>query len=166
MNKELYRSIIENSNELRKLKFVLDSLRLFLKKNENSFKNEESINSLRRIKVYLENVEKDYQRRDLELRRKRLLLYSTCEHEVAIKSIEGAGCRCLICNKSFSWCDNIFPNEVSISVDVTRDYQVANIIGEIFEHAVYSDGDLVETISDALEELQYDRNIKVYRRSR
>ena len=88
MNKELYIKREKQLEELRKLSFLVHSLKDFLEKNEKNFKKEESIDALKKIKMYFEEKEREYN--ECEAIQKSLTkeLVSTCKHEIAIMSRE------------------------------------------------------------------------------
>ena len=166
MNKELYIKRENKLNELNKLRVIVRALQDFLENNENNFKKEESVEVLKRIREYYEVKQKEYDTNEEEEKKIYKELYSTCNHEVSVKWSNRPAYRCLICECAFDE-DGIPINEIAlISVDTTKDYEVAYIIEDIFKDIVHSDKDLVETINDAVEDLQYERNIKVYRRTK
>lgn len=164
MNKELYIKKENKLEELQKLSFLVHSLKEFLTENEQNFKKEESIEALKRIKKYFEIKDKEYH--DCEEKHKLMTkeLISTCKHEIAIMPSRMPYYQCLICKQILSQNINAIPKKSIISVDVTNDYEVEYILEKIFIEVVYSDKDLIKTINQTVEELQYDRNIKIYRR--
>lgn len=155
MNKKLYIKRDNQIKELKKLKIIVDSLESFLKENEKKFKRIESVEALKKIRLFFEKKQKEYL--DCENKAKEMdkELYCACSHEVSIKHFN-LQYHCLIC-------DHVVSDSL-ISIDISNDYKVIHIIESIFNDVVYSDKDLIETISEKLEEIQYDRNIKVYRR--
>lgn len=166
MNKELYIRKEESLKELQKLRVLVSCLQTFLEKNEKNFKREESIEALEKIRTYFEINEKEYHESESKYREVEMKLYSTCNHEVAVKRSNYFCYECLICNRILESNRDKVPENSLISIDTTKDYEVAGIIEEIFKEVVHSDKDLIEEISDAIEEMQYDRDIKVYWRSR
>lgn len=164
MNKQLYIKNEKKLMELNKLFFLTQSLKSFLDENENNFKKQESIKALKKIREYLECKNKEYcncedQQRDINQE-----LYLTCNHEIAIKYSNSLYYECLICNHYLDYNMNTTPQN-TIFIDATNDEQVAYNVKKIFDEIVHSDKDLTETISPHLEEIQFERNIKVYRRS-
>lgn len=161
MNKELYIKKEITLQELMKSRALVNCLQTFLSQNEKNFKQEESIEALKRIRFFLTLKEEEYQKIQ---RRKETLeqkLLKTCQHEVAIKYSNVPHYYCLICNCIL---EGAPPEDALLSIDTTDDYKVGNIIDKIFEEIVHSDKDLIETINAVLEEMQYERNIKIYRR--
>ena len=162
MDKELYIKREEQLKKLWEVRSLVSVLEEFLIKNQENFKRKESIEALKRIKLYFELKQKELLEIDKKEKEISNELYSTCKHEIAIKGWEGNPYyQCLICGHN-----SIEPINSLISIDVTNDFQVGYIIDKILKDVVHSDKDLMETISDAVEEMQYDRDIKVYRRSR
>lgn len=163
MNKELYIKREQNLILQEKLKVRIDYLEYFLKKYETSFKKEESIEALKRIKEYLEIIKKEYY--DNKINQKQLYkeFYTTCNHEVAIKYYNTY--HCLICDCNLGGNNDKIPHQPIISIN-TEDYEVLSIMKETFEQVVHSDKDLIETITKIIEEIQYEKDIKVYRRSK
>lgn len=87
-----------------------------------------------------------------------------CQHEIAItlgnvKDIYS----CLICGKKLGHA----PKEKSIiAIDTMNSSNKTWEIKEKFEQIVYSEDDLIETMTDILEDMQYESKIKVYRRQK
>lgn len=166
MNKELY---IKNKNKVKELKelyYILRNLQSFLKDNEKNFKRENSILALKKIKEYLEKKEKEYKLLESDQKNIEKELYYNCNHEIAIKYSNMPAFQCLICGSSLDKDRNIIREKALLSIDTTNDYKVAYIIEEAFKDIVYSDKDLMDTINNLVEELQYERNIKIYRRTK
>lgn len=166
MNKELYIQKEKSLKELQELSFLVHSLQSFLIENEKKFKREKSIDALNKIKQYFELKEKEYHKSENKQKEILRKLYSTCTHETAIKRRNISNYQCLICGCSLGKARDDIPEDCLISIDTTKDYKAAYIIEGIFKEIVYSDKDLIETINDAVLEMQYDRDIKVYRRLR
>lgn len=166
MNKELYIKNANKEKELKELYYILRNLQSFLKDNENNFKREKSILALKRIKEYLEKKENEYKLLENEQKNIEKELYHTCNHEIAIKYSNIPTYQCLICKNNLDKDRNIIKEKALISIDTTNDYKVAYIIEEVFKEVIYSDKDLIDTINDLIEELQYERNIKFYRRTK
>ena len=164
MNKELY---IKKENTIKRERQIfcdVSILKEFLKDNEKNFKEIDSINALKNIKNYL--VKKQQELKETEKLEEKLTkeLSSSCKHEIAIKdSRHTYGYYCLICKHFLTNDDNIIPNNALISIDAKEDYQAFYIIENTFKEIVCNDKDLIETISELVENMQYDRNIKVYR---
>lgn len=162
MGKELYIKREEQLKKLREVRSLVLVLEEFLRNNQENFKRKESIEALKRIREYYELKQKEYLEIDKKEKEIYEELYSTCKHEVIVKGNGGNPYyQCLICKRN-----SVEPKNSLISIDVTNDRQVAYIMDKILKDVVHSDKDLMETISDAVEEMQYDRDIKVYRRSR
>lgn len=163
MNKELY---IKKENAIKKERKIfcdISNLKEFLKENEENFKEAESIKALQSIKNYL--IKKEEYLKGIEQQSKDISkeLSSTCKHEIAIKQNPFSGYSCLICNKTLTR-DNNMPNNALICVDAVEDYHAFLAIQNAFKESVHSDKDLMETMGELVEDMQYDRNIKVYRR--
>ena len=164
MNKELYIKREGLQKKERELYYLISNLQLFLKENEKKFTKEESIKSLIKIKDYLELKKQEHEcceDKEKELYKE---LHTTCRHEIAIKYSNRPAYECLICNCCIDKDRNIIEKIADICIDTTNDYQVAYLIEDLFKEIVYSDKDLNETIIPFLENLQYERNIKVKRR--
>ncbi len=167
MNKELYIKREKQLEELNRMYSLVNWLQKFLSENEKNFKMDESIESLKKIKMYFEQKEKEHQDFENKVTETYKELCSTCKHEIAIRySNRPYSYICLICNCALKENSDMIPNDSLISIDTTKDYEVAYIIEKVFKEVVYSEKDLIETIDELVEELQYDRNIKVYRRSK
>ena len=158
MNKELYIKKQEIINNNRKLSSTVNSLNEFITNNEKIFKQIESIESLKIIKEYLTNIEKDLDISDNECRKISRELICSCEHEIAIKRTSFCSYECLVCGR-------VFGSDISlISIDTNNDYEIEIKILKTFKDIVSSDKNLLDTINEALEEFQYESKIKVYRR--
>ena len=165
MNKELYIKNEKQSKELSKLRYLIRDLQEFLRKNEKNFKRKESIDALKRIKEYLELKKKEYTISEKIHKETHKELISACKHEIAIKYYNMPYYKCLTCNHDLSWINEV-PKTPLISIDPSNDYEVIYTIEELLKEVMHSDKDLIETISTVLEEIQYEKNIKVYRRSK
>lgn len=164
MNKELYIKVEEARQYERELACIVSRLTEFLTDNEKKFKEKESIKALKTIKNYLIKKEEELnsaKKNSEDISKK---LYSTCKHEVAIQVRLSPGYSCLICKHFLTRKENDVPNNTLISIDTSNDYQVEYIVEDTFKEIVHSDKDLIETISELVEDIEYDRNIKVYRR--
>lgn len=164
MNKELYIKNEKQKKELTEISRVVYTLEKFLVKSENKFQNKESIEALKKIKEFLELKKKETEKYKKIQQATYQELYTTCKHEIAIKYSNIPDYRCLVCNCSLTIEHKDIPKESLIMVDTTNDYKVAYMIEETFQKIIYSDSDLIETINHFLEEIQYERNIKIYRR--
>lgn len=166
MNKQLY---IENENkqkELRELNIIIHDIQNFLQKYEDNFKKEDSIKAIIKIKAYLELKNKEKAEKEKIQTETYRNLYNTCSHEVSVKYSNIPDYRCLICNCALTRENIEVPKQSLISIDTTNDYKVAYLIEDKFKEIINSDKDLVETIAEFLEEIQYERNIKVLRRTK
>lgn len=166
MNKELYIKNEKQKLTLKNINTLVYTLEKFLEESNNKFKKEESIEALKKVKKYLELKKQEL--KETENIQKNIYheLYTTCNHEVAIKYSNIPSYRCLICECALTRESIDIPKQSLISIDTTNDYKVAYIIEELFQKIIYSDKDLIETITEFLEEIQYERNIKIYRRSK
>ena len=86
-------------------------------------------------------------------------LIKMCEHEVSIKNRRTQSYRCLICG-----CIMDEKQAQSILVDISNDYQVEYIIEKELQNIIHSNKDLMQTMLSLIENIQYERDIKVYRR--
>lgn len=163
MDKVLYKKKNELIDKQYNLSIIVSSLENFFNENEKNFKRDESIATLKSIKNYLieKKTELNDVKKDLIILQRKLI--QNCNHEIAIKRSNIYNYQCLICNCSLG--ANI-PQNSLISINTTKDYKVTSVIENIFKDIVYSDKDLIKTISYAVEEIQYESEIKVYRRSR
>ena len=159
MNKDLYIKEQKEFDKNTNLTNTFHCLKEFIEEEEKIFKRKESIEALKSIKEYLTNLQKELLESNKEYQKIHKELACSCNHEVAIR--EGFGYHCLICYTSLG---KDIPKESLISIDTNGDYITEDKILKIFEDVVHSDKDLVETLGEALEELQYDSKIKVYRR--
>lgn len=164
MNKELYIKRENHLEELNKLRNIVDSLEVFLKENEKIFKRKESINALKTIRTYFENIEKEYKEIKIKYNQLDKELFTTCKHEVAIKYNIYPCYQCLICGRTLGVNHEIISEISLLSIDTADDHNVAHIIENKFKEIVRSNLDLIEEMIHLVEELQYDTNIKVYRR--
>lgn len=164
MDKELYIKNEKQKKELTEINRIVYTLEKFLVKSENAFQKKESIEALKKIKEFLELKKEETEQHKKIQQETYKELYKTCKHEIAIKYSNIPDYRCLVCNCSLTGERTDTPKESLISVDTTDDYKVAYMIEELFQEIVYSDSDLIETINTFLEEIQYERNIKIYRR--
>jgi len=163
MNKNLYIKREKCLKDLEELEILLDTVYKFLKDNGKKFRKEQSIAALKKIEEYYEKKERDYKKCEGLERQIFLELYSTCKHEVALKS-DTPCYKCLICDRDVVFNSVVIPVNSLIFIDATNDYQAASIIKDFFKEIVYSDKDLIEAINELIEEMQYDKKIKVYRR--
>lgn len=163
MVKELYIKREQLLKELQELSFLVSILQTFLIENEKNFKRDKSIEALKKIKTYFEFKRQEAEVKEHEYREITRKFYSTCSHDIAIKKGNMDTYECLICNWSLG---NNIPDQSLISIDTSKDYQVAYTVEKILGDIVHSDKDLIETMSDVIEDMQYDRDIKVYRRVR
>lgn len=166
MDKKLFIENINLSKETSKLGFIVRDLQKFLNENEKKFKEEKSIEAIDKIKLYLETKEQEYNDSNLKRKKLRHELSKNCNHEIAIKKGHVNLYECLVCNRTLTFNEKEMPSESLISIDATKDYEAVGIILNTFKDVVYSDKDLVETISNTVEELQYEKNIKVHRRQK
>jgi len=164
MNKELYLNREKYLEQLNKLRNIVDVLEVFLKENETFFKRKESINALKTIRTYFKNKENEYEEIKIKYNELDKELFTTCKHEVAIKSNIYPWYQCLICGRTLGVNHEIIPEISLLSIDITDDHNVAHIIENKFKEIVGSNLDLVEEMTYLVEELQYDTDIKVYRR--
>lgn len=165
MNKELYKKNYKELRELNKLYNIINTIENFLKENEKKFRFPSSLNALKKIRDYLELKQKEYE--ECNIRQKEIYkeLYNTCKHEISIKYSHYPSYHCLICEQTVGVNKEIIPEVSLLSIDTTNDYEVACIIEEKFNEVVNCDLDLVEEMTNLIEDLQYDRDIKVYRRT-
>lgn len=163
MNNDLYIKIENLNKTFWELSSLIQTLTDFLKENESKFKNDESIKALNRIKVYLELKNKEYYNCKAELKQNELELRTTCKYEIAIKS-DNTFYQCLICNSYLRCQSNIGPEVSIICIDVKNDYQTTDKIKKVLKDIMYNDRDLIEIISEYIEKIQYESDIKVYRR--
>lgn len=159
MSKELYIKKKETLKELREISGLVGTLEYFLKENEKNFKREESIKALKRIREYLKEKQEIHNKLEEQFKEQSVELMRICKHGISIKSRPFSSYHCLMCGKNMGEKD--IPN---ISVDTTNDYQTEYIIEEQFQRTVHSENDLVLTMLSLIEDMQYERNIKVYRR--
>lgn len=165
MNKELYKKNINLLEEYQTLRYTVNSLKKFLEEHEKNFERKKSIESLKKIRAYLELKQKDYQECSDNQKNTFKELRNTCSHEVAVKGYCISQYKCLICGYPFSLSGRV-PDESLISIDVSKDIEVQKMLDEIYKEVISSDQDLIEIISEKIEDWQYERNIKVYRRSK
>lgn len=164
MNKELYIKREKHLEELNKLRSIVSNIEEFLKEYEKIFKRKESINSLKTIRTYFENKKNEYEEIEKIYREIDKEIFTTCKHEVSVKYNIYPSYHCLICGRTLGVNKEVMPELSLLSIDTTNDYKVAYILEKKFKEIVESDLDLVEELTSLVEELQYDRNIKVYRR--
>ena len=165
MNKELYIKNEQQKQVLKSITAQVYNLEKFIKESNNKFQQEESIEALKKIKKYLELKQQELKETENVQKNIYKELYTTCNHEVAIKYSNIPNYRCLICDCALTRESIDVPKQSLISIDTTNDYKVAYMIEELFQKIIYSDEDLIETITKFLEEIQYERNIKIYRRT-
>lgn len=161
MNKKLYKEIKIKLKELQNIVYKTSTLENFLQENEKNFTREESIKALNKIREYLLEQQKIQTTLEREFKELITRQTKTCNHEVSIKRNISPSFYCLICGKYMG--DNQFdiPN---LSVDVSKDYEVYYIIEKHFEELIQNNENILESITKLLENLQYERNIKVLRR--
>lgn len=164
MNKELYKKNYKELKELNKLYNIIKTIENFLKENEKKFTFPESLDALKKIRDYLELKQKEYEEHKNKQRGIYKELYNTCKHEISIKYSQYPSYQCLICEQTVGVNREIIPEVSLLSIDITNDYKVARIIEEKFNEVLNCDLDLVEEMTNLIEDLQYDRDIKVYRR--
>ena len=159
MNKELYIKKEETLNELRKISFLVGTLERFLGENEKNFKREESIQVLKKLREYLQLKKELVKELESQYKQQYVELIKTCKHEISIKNIRTQYYKCLICG-----CNMDGKQTQNILVDISNDCQAEYIIEKEFQSIVHSNKDLMQTMFSLIENMQYERNIKVYRR--
>lgn len=159
MNKELYIKERELLEKVRSLYSTFNSLREFLNKNEKKFINKKSILALQEIKEYLIILKEQLNKEDKNYKSLQRELISSCKHELVIK--DGYNFVCPICESFFG---NIIPDDTLLAIDVSKDYKASSKINSTLKEVVYSDKDLIETFLELLEEIQYENDIRIYRR--
>jgi len=161
MNKSLYLKAKELNNESNELFNLINLIKKFLDNNETKFKNKESIIALKVIKNYLLNKEKELEIVQTNCRNNRIELVNTCNHEIAIKNTNIDEYFCLICNHYFG---SDIPEKSLISIDTKNDYKTYYEVKKIFDNLVNSDRNIIEDLTEELIRIQYEKDIKVYRR--
>lgn len=159
MNKELYIKERELFEKVSSIYSTIYRLREFLNKNEKKFRDEKSILALKEIKEALTELKEKYDEANKKYKLLERELILSCKHELVIK--DGYNFVCPICERSFG---NEFPDDALLGIDVSKDYKTSDRINNTFKEVVYSDRDLIETFLDLLDEIQYDSDIKIYRR--
>lgn len=159
--KKLEQIILENY-------YIVKRLREFLNNYQNEFRNKDSLKALRKIAIYLEPREKEYESANEEYKKIEEKLQGICNHELVIKDIHELY-YCPICNECFyhSEPDDSFYSSTIYSstrfIIETKDRK-AKFVSKIVDEALICEGDFLENIRNRLEEIQYESNVKVMRR--
>jgi len=156
--KELYINYKKEEKELRKLQFLIEDLQKFINLYEKNFKRQESIIVLKKIKEYLTNNKEKLNTTKNKVKELEQKLITTCKHDIVIKDY--LSYICLICG------EYVEREQSKIAIDTTKEPHLTNRIIKILIETIQSDKDLIETMSKELEEMQYEREIKVYRRTK
>ena len=159
MNKELYLKKEETLNKLREISSKIGELERFLGENEKNFKREESIQVLKKLREYLQLKKELVKELESQYKQQNIELIKMCEHEVSIKNRRTQSYRCLICG-----CNMDGKQTQNILVDISNDCQAEYIIEKEFHSIVHSNKDLMQIMLTLIENMQYERDIKVYRR--
>jgi len=162
MDKETYKKNKEFRNKIELLEREINTIKNFLNKNESKFKKNDSIKALKNIKEYLIKKQAQLEKDQNNYKEDHEIFSLGCQHEIAIT----LGCakdiyRCLICGKKLGHASK---EKSIIAIDTMNSSHKTWEIKEKFEQIVYSEDDLIETMTDILEDMQYESKIKVYRR--
>lgn len=173
MNKE-YHELVNRMKILRseiyKLDKYLSPIRYFVNERGKYFKNEDSIKALSIIQEDVDKMELLLKEKILERDKISETLTYNCTHPIVINKV------CPICGDSFYQ----VPETASISIEIpsvsnyeiiqalftnnnhTYNNEYLNKIIEIIKSAIQAE-DTLPYFEDAIEELQYDKNIKIRR---
>lgn len=176
MNKEYYELINKKkilNDEIFKLDSYLSPIRYFINESGEYFKNDDSIKALSIIQEDLNKMELLLKEKKIESEKISRTLTQNCTHQIFINNV------CPICGNVFYQ----IPKTSSISIEIpfVSDYQIrqalftndnhmyndeySNKIIEIIKLAI-QDEDTLLYFEEAIEELQYDKNVKIKRLKR
>ncbi len=89
--KEKYKSI---HDEFINVRHTLNELEYFFEKTGRQYNKTESIQALKKIKEYTNNLYKKYDELNLEMRKAKYDFQKSCEHKIVIKHPMGRTCAC------------------------------------------------------------------------
>lgn len=160
---KIYKEQIKRKERMNKLNSDYWKLNEFLRENQNKFKNKESIEALKRINAYFETTQKELTKLQKEIKIARLRPRTDCKHEIILKNANQL--ECLICGCDLFREDVDCELKIDLGGDVYRQNEIYNKVLTIFDEIIKQEGDIVEEMIPLLEELQYESDIKIYRRS-
>lgn len=85
----------------------------------------------------------------------------TCSHDIIYKNDSNSSYECLICK---GYIGDKIPDGTAIAIDLFKNINLLHEINEVFRDIVYSDKDSISTFNDFIDSMQYENNIKVYRK--
>lgn len=147
--------------------YVVYNLRNFLNNYQSEFKNKESLEALKRIAIFLEPREKEYECAKSECRELKEKMQKICNHEIIVKNEDSFYCP--ICYDKFyqSSPEDLFyfstiysATKYIIELKRKRDEDVSKVIDD----ALTNEGNFIENIESGLAEIQYESNVKLIRR--
>lgn len=129
MDKELYIKRRNMIKEITKTNITIKNLKLFLKENEEFFKNKESLEALKNIKTYLENIKQKEEKLREEYTQTQINMRANCNHEIILiddyKNLE-----CPICDLPVLK-NETHNTELIIKVNITPQYYKEKISQEL-----------------------------------
>ena len=176
MNKKYYESVNRIkilNNEIYELDRYLSPIRYFVKERGKYFKKDESIKALSIIQEDLNKMELSLKEKEIERDKMYRILTQNCNHSIVINKV------CPICGKLFYQ----VPETTSITLEIpsisyyeitqalftdvkgTYNNEYLNKIIEIIKLAIQEEDTLLY-FENAIEELQYDKNVKIRRLKR
>lgn len=145
---EQIRKKIENQN------YKIETISTFLSKYESYYSNEESIQALKRIKLFLSNQKQLLDNLNNELKQIDEQLKRNCKHEIIIN-----GEYCAFCKTKFH--HNDIPKTSLFIIKSTNIMDLIKIDQIIKNNTIESN--YLTYLEDQLDELQYSTDIKVKR---
>lgn len=143
--KTLYVKLNELNYEINKLSKLLNQL-------EKYFDKKESLEALKRIHKYLEDIKLKQQNLETDLKKNQQKILTSCSHEILIKT-ENSWYACPICFQRIS------QNKINfkcILVEADENLDISSIIYEISKKN--------EPIIDNFEKYIENKNVRIYRR--
>lgn len=161
MNKELYLKTKELEKEYYNNYAIVESLKKFLKENKNKFREKESLMALKEISIFLERKEVENKKLYNELNKVKEKFVLSCKHEVVLQNCYGKSYTCAICQ---TYVEN--PQYFIITaLDLISNRSLVYKLKEMVDKSLENDINFQSFIEENMRELQYEENIKVYRRS-
>lgn len=167
LSRQIYKQRTEIDYKFKTMSKQIIELKEFLKKSEGCFTTSGSLEAIKKIQTFLENLYSSIEKLEKEQRLFRVRRQRICPHEVVIKTYNNRP-ECLICEQRLLLERDTFGIEIDLEGligDELMPYRDYLKIKEILEKIIYQEGDIIENTLTALQELQTESDIKIYRRS-
>ena len=162
MERDLYIREKEEKKALDKKYIELSPIYSFISYYAKWFKSKESIEAIKRIKKYLDKEEKEYKKLEDNHHEAFFNFVDSCKHEIAVTTSPTiSDCTCIICGYGIYGEKKKNP---LIIVNIDSNRELKEKLKKKIEEAAYEGKDPIEEVCNYVEDLQFNSNIKVYRR--